>query len=137
MWLFPVYITATLWETNSFMATMQLINPNYPWKNRVNQIKAIQNYFHKDVSSASFLKNQTLKMGWNAINISFLGFTTNCNITEWVWAQNLILWTCVLFWNPFDTLNIAQDLPKRTSYLMPYIFETLFTEHISTTASVK
>ena len=40
--LFPIFIAIIAMEINSFNTIMQLINPNYPWKNDVKQTKINQ-----------------------------------------------------------------------------------------------
>ena len=58
----PVSTATILRGIRSFISSMQLINLNYLWKNRVKQLKASKKYCRNGVSSSPLLITQILMM---------------------------------------------------------------------------
>ena len=69
-------------EASSFNGSMEIINPNYSWKNRVKQIKTTQENFLQWCILYSIAKepNHGVKM-----RQFFFFFATICPIPEWIW----------------------------------------------------
>ena len=82
---FPSSIATIVMETDYFII-MQLINPSYPWKNRVRQMKINQEKLSQSCIFYPIAKNPHLS---NRVKIQqkLLSwfFTDICDKTEWIW----------------------------------------------------
>ena len=80
---------------------MQLINPNYPWKNEVKQKKATQKKKKKLLQRCIFYpmaKDPDPNDGVKCIKKIFLNLTTTCHIPELIWFVQYFL---LFLLNPF------------------------------------
>ena len=94
--LFPISMTTIVRETNYFITIMQLINPNYPWKN--SQTDVYSKNCGKCVPSTLLLSAQTLILTMGSkccknVKMSFLDFYYHSSYT----LMDLICLTNLIF----------------------------------------